>query len=519
LSTATIAAPGGPTAAAPPPAIECRGVSKRFGHVLANDAVDLVVRRGSIHGVIGENGAGKSTLMAILHGFHPADSGEILVDGQKVTIRDSADASRLGIEMVHQHFMLVEPFTALENVMLGAEGGALLAKGTAAARQSLARLAADYGLVVDPDARVMDLPVGARQRVEILKALYRGAEVLILDEPTGVLTPQEADDLFRVLRALRDEGKAVLLITHKLREVMAVTDRVSVMRGGRMVAHRDTAATSAEELGELMIGRRPAAASRPAPTRPGPEILAVEELRVRDGAGAERVRGVSLTLHAGEILGIAGVAGNGQTELLEALAGMRAPEAGTIRLRGEPIVQADAAQMRRLGVAHVPEDRLRHGLVTEFEACESAILGYHHDKAWRRLLGLFSGRAVQDHTAQLMATQDVRPALPRLRSSLFSGGNQQKLILAREMARAPDILLVGQPTRGVDIGGIEAIHQRLRGWRQAGKAVLMVSVELDEILALADRILVMFDGRIVGELPGGAADERRLGLLMAGAEG
>jgi len=503
-----------------PPAIECRGITKRFGHVLANDAVDLTVRRGSIHGIVGENGAGKSTLMAILHGFHPADSGEIRVDGRRAAIRDSADAARLGIEMVHQHFMLVEPFTVTENVMLGAEGGRLLSRGAARARASLERLAREYGLAVDPDARVQDLPVGARQRVEILKALHRGAEVLILDEPTGVLTPQEADDLFRVLRTLRDQGKAVLLITHKLREVMAVTDRVSVMRGGRMVAHRETRETSIEELSELMIGRRPAAAQRPAGSAPGAELLAVEGLRLRDAAGVERVRGVSFALHAGEILGIAGVAGNGQTELLEALSGMRAPSDGTIRLRGVPVLAADAAAMRRLGVAHVPEDRLRHGLVAEFEAQDSAILGYHKDPAWRRALDLLSRRAgaVEAHAGRLMTAHDVRPPLPRLRSSLFSGGNQQKLILAREMERAPEVLLVGQPTRGVDIGGIEAIHRRLRAWRDAGKAVLLVSVELDEILSLADRILVMFDGRIVGELPAGAADERRLGLLMAGAE-
>ena len=502
---------------AAPPAIECRGITKRFGHVLANDAVDLVVRRGSIHGVIGENGAGKSTLMAILHGFHPPDSGEILVDGRKAAIRDSADAARLGIEMVHQHFMLVEPFRVIENVMLGAEGGVLLGRGEAAARAALKRLGQEYGLVVDPDAIVADLPVGARQRVEILKALYRGAEVLILDEPTGVLTPQEADELFRVLRTLRDEGKAVLLITHKLREVMAVTDRVSVMRGGRMVAQLETAETSAAELGELMIGRRPAAAGRAPPGAPGRPLLSVEALRVRDGAGAERLRGVTFTLHAGEILGIAGVAGNGQTELLEALSGMRAPLSGTIRLRGAPVAGADAAAMRRLGVAHVPEDRQRHGLVPEFEAQETAILGHHGDPAWRNGIGLFSRGRVEAHAARLMQANDVRPALPRLRSALFSGGNQQKLILAREMDRAPDVLLVGQPTRGVDIGGIEAIHNRLRGWREAGRAVLLVSVELDEILALSDRILVMFDGRVVGELPGGTADERRLGLLMAGA--
>jgi simple sugar transport system ATP-binding protein len=497
--------------------VECRGITKRFGHVLANDAVDLVVHRGTIHGVIGENGAGKSTLMAVLHGFHPADSGEIRIDGRPVRIRDAAGAASLGIEMVHQHFMLVEPFTVLENVMLGAEGGALLGPGAAKARAALAALARDYGLAVDPDAVVADLPVGARQRVEILKALYRGAEILILDEPTGVLTPQEADDLFRVLRALRDQGKAILLITHKLREVMAVTDRVSVMRGGRMVAHRETAETTPEELGELMIGRRLAIATRPAPATSGPVLLEAQGLRVRDAAGVERVKGVSFALHGGEILGIAGVAGNGQTELLEALAGMRAPEAGTVRLRGEDLAGLDAAARRRRGLAHVPEDRLRHGLVAEFDAQDSAILGYHKDPAWRRALGLLSRRRVQAHAAKLMAGHDVRPPVPQLRSALFSGGNQQKLILAREIERAPEVLLVGQPTRGVDIGGIEAIHARLRAWREAGRAVLLVSVELDEILALADRILVMFDGRLVGELASGAAEESRLGLLMAGA--
>jgi simple sugar transport system ATP-binding protein len=485
--------------------------------VLANDAVDLTVHRGSIHGVIGENGAGKSTLMAILHGFYPMDAGSIEVDGRPATIRDSADAIALGIEMVHQHFMLVETFTVLENVMLGAEGGALLAPGRAAARESLARLAAEYGLSVDPDAVVADLGVGDKQRVEILKALHRGAEILILDEPTGVLTPQEADELFRVLRSLRDQGKAVLLITHKLREVMAVTDRVSVMRGGRMVAHRETAETSAEELSLLMIGRRPAGAERPLPATPGAELLRVSDLTIRDGAGVERLRGVSFTLHAGEILGIAGVAGNGQTELLEALAGMRTPSSGRIALRGAPLPAGDAAARRAAGIAHVPEDRLRHGLVADFAAEDTAILGYHEDPAWRRALGLMSRGKVGAHASRLMAGHDVRPPLPRLRSALFSGGNQQKLILGREMDRTPDVLLVGQPTRGVDIGGIEAIHRRLRGWREAGRGVLLVSVELDEILALADRILVMFDGRIMGELPAGAADERRLGMMMAGA--
>ncbi|MDJ0388317.1 ABC transporter ATP-binding protein [Roseomonas sp. E05] len=501
-----------------PPAIALRGIEKRFGAVHANRAVDLTVRRGTIHGIIGENGAGKSTLMAILHGFYQADAGSILVNGREVAIRDSRDAIRLGIEMVHQHFMLVERFTVLENVMLGAEGGPLLARGAAKARAELARLGEAFGLRVDPDARIENLPVGAQQRVEILKALYRGAELLILDEPTGVLTPQEADDLFRVLRALRAQGRTVLLITHKLREIMAITDRVSVMRAGRMVAHRETAATSVAELGELMIGRRLAApAPRPAP-KPGPVLLEARNLSVRDAAGVERVKGVDLALRGGEILGIAGVAGNGQGELLEALAGMRRPSAGEIRLGGQTVFPGrdfNPAALRRQRLGHVPEDRLRSGLLRNASAAETAILGYQDDPSWRRF-GLLAPAAVAAHAARLMRDYDVRPADPALRSALFSGGNQQKLILAREIDRDPQVLLVGQPTRGVDIGGIDAIHQRLLACRAAGKAVLLVSVELDEIMALADRILVMFDGRIMGELAAAEADEQRLGLLMAG---
>ncbi|PZR13136.1 MAG: heme ABC transporter ATP-binding protein [Azospirillum brasilense] len=511
-----------------PPAIELVAISKRFGTVQANRAVDLTIRRGEIHGIIGENGAGKSTLMSILNGFYTADSGRILVGGREVRIATSADAIALGIEMVHQHFMLVESFTVLENVMLGAEGGALLAKGRTRARAELGRLATEYGLSVDPDVLVGDLPVGAQQRVEILKALYRGAEVLILDEPTGVLTPQEADDLFRVLHALRAQGKTVLLITHKLREIMAITDRVSVMRAGEMVAHRVTAQTSAEELGELMIGRRLRRDHAKLPARPGPVLLEVEDLHLRDAAGVERLSGVSFTLRGGEILGVAGVAGNGQSELLEVLAGMRAPGSGRIRLRGEEIfpggkgsagagrAMPGPAEMRRRRVAHVPEDRLRTGLVRGFPAMDSAILGYEHDPAWRRA-GLMDPARIEAHAERLMREHDVRPVAPRLRSALFSGGNQQKLIMGREIERDPDLLLVGQPTRGVDIGGIDAIHTRLLAARAAGKAVLVVSVELDEIMRLSDRILVMCGGRVMGELPAEEADEARLGLMMAGA--
>ncbi len=496
------------------PAVELIGIHKRFGAVHANDGVDLRVEAGTIHGLIGENGAGKSTLMSILYGFYTADAGTILIDGRETPIPHSRAAIAAGIAMVHQHFMLVDTMTVLENVMLGVEGAALLAAPEARARDHIAELSRTYGLEVDPAARVGDLPVGAQQRVEILKALHRGARVLILDEPTGVLTPQEATDLFRVLAALRAQGRSVILVTHKLREIMAVTDRVSVMRGGRMVAHRATAETNAAELGGLMIGAAlPPAVPKPAVPR-GPVRIEVSGLTVRDAAGVAPVRDVSLAIRGGEVVGIAGVSGNGQSELLEALAGMR-PFAGTLRVDGTPVVRATPAAMRALGVAHVPEDRLRTALVPPFPARESAILG-HQDGAALQRGPLLNWGAVQRRTAGLMQRFDVRPPLPRLRTSLFSGGNQQKLVLARETAETPRVLLVGQPTRGVDIGGIETIHRRLLELRAAGCAVLLVSVELDEILRLADRVLVMSGGAIVGETTPGAADERQLGLMMAG---
>ena len=493
-----------------------RGIGKRFGAVQANDGVDLLVRRGEIHGIVGENGAGKSTLMAILRGFYQPDQGEVLVDGHQVAMPDSRAAIRLGIDMVHQHFMLVDPFTVLENVMLGAEGGPLLRRGAARARAALLELAELYGLRIDPDARIEHLPVGAQQRVEILKALYRGAQTLILDEPTGVLTPQEVDDLFRVLRALRDQGRTVLVITHKLHEVMAITDRVSVMRGGRMIAHRVTAATSPAELGELMIGRHLPPPMRPAAETPGPVRLSARDLRVRDDAGVLRVKGISLTVRGGEVVGIAGVAGNGQSELLEALAGMRLPEAGEIRVDGRSVPNGATAR-RAAGMAHVPEDRLRTGLLRRDSAAGTAVLGYQRDRAYRNRLGFLSPSRIRAHAARLMRDYDVRPPDPALRSGLFSGGNQQKLILAREIERAPGVLLIGQPTRGVDIGGIAAIHARILACRASGQAVLLVSVELDEILALSDRVLVMSDGIVTGELAAAEATVERLGPMMGAA--
>ncbi len=501
------------------PAIELIGIDKRFGAVHANRSIDLTVERGTIHGIVGENGAGKSTLMSIIYGFYQADRGEIRVGGRTVEIADPNAAIAAGIGMVHQHFMLVHNLTVVENVMLGAERSPLLGKGIATVRAELKRLEKDHGLEVDPDAIVEDLPVGLQQRVEILKSLYRGADILILDEPTGVLTPSEADHLFAVLKELRAEGKTIILITHKLREIMAITDSVSVMRRGEMVATRKTAETSVAELAERMVGRRVLLTVEKQPARPGDPRLSVEGLTVRDGRGVVMVDDVSLSVRAGEIVGIAGVAGNGQSELLEALAGIRRAKAGRLVLNGreiDPAREADPAEIRRIGCAHVPGDRHYMGLVLPFEENENAILGYQDDPRFRKgpLLDL---DAMRRDAREKIEAYDIRPADCRLKTANFSGGNQQKIVLAREMERDPDVLLIGQPTRGVDVGAIEFIHKRIVAMRDAGKAILLVSVELDEIRALSDRILVMFAGKVVGER-GPEASEAELGLLMAGVD-
>jgi len=499
-------------------AIELRGIDKWFGDVHANRNISLVVGAGSIHGIVGENGAGKSTLMGILYGYYQPDRGEILVRARPAVIESPQDALAAGIGMVHQHFMLVEPFTVLENVVLGVEGGFRLGAGMKRARAELARLGREYHLEVDPDARIEDLGVGHRQRVEILKALYRGADFLILDEPTAVLTPQEADHLFRILASLRDEGKTVLLITHKLREIREATDVVTVMRQGSVVATLPTASTTPDQLAELMVGRKVSLRVDKTPSRPGEPVLEVTDLVVEDGLGVERVKGVGFTVRRGEIVGVAGVAGNGQSELLEALAGIRPVKSGQIRLKAGILADPAARsprRLRRLGLAHVPEDRQRMGLVIPFVARESAILGYHDESTYNGPIRLHRS-AVASSFERQAAEYDIRPGNGVLPTSAFSGGNQQKIVLARELDRNPDLLLVGQPTRGVDIGAIEFIHRRLVALRDAGKALLLVSVELDEILGLADRILVMHDGRIVGDVARADANERTLGLMMAG---
>ena len=501
------------------PAIELKGISKAFGPVQANRDISIRVMPGTIHGIIGENGAGKSTLMSILYGFYKADRGEIFINGRKTDIPDSQAAIAAGIGMVFQHFKLVETFTVLENVILGAEDGRLLKPSLAKARRLLKELAAEYELNVDPDAVISDIGVGMQQRVEILKALYRQADILILDEPTGVLTPSEADQLFRILHRLKDEGKTIVLITHKLREIMEATDTVSVMRRGEMTATVRTAETSPEHLAELMVGRKVLLRVDKAPVRAGRTVLEVENLRVIDEEGVERIRGIDLKVRAGEIVGLAGVAGNGQSELLEVLGGMRAAT-GLVRLNGEALALSgpgsDGQARRAAGIAHVPEDRQREGLIMEFHAWENVGFGYHRDPAYRRGAVFMNNAALRADTEAKIAQYDIRPANCWLTARNFSGGNQQKIVVAREMERNPDLLLVGQPTRGVDIGAIEFIHKQIVALRDAGKAVLLVSVELEEILGLSDRIAVMFDGRIMGERLPGATDEKELGLLMAG---
>ncbi len=498
-----------------PPAIELIGIEKRFGEVRANHNVNLSVAPGSIHGIVGENGAGKSTLMSILYGFYEADAGEIRVRGKPVRIRSSREAIAAGIGMVHQHFMLVQTLSVLENVMLGAEGGPFLAKGAAMTRAVLAKLARDYGLAVDPDAIVGSLTVGLQQRVEILKALVRGAQVLILDEPTAVLTPAEADQLFDMLRTLEREGKTVIFITHKLREIMAITDRVSVMRRGEVVADFDTDKTSPAELADAMVGRKVLLRVEKRQAHAGDVRLEVRDLSVVDALGTRRLDRVSLQLRAGEIVGIAGVSGNGQSELLAALAGIVPPSEGRVLLEGEDVTGLTPAELRSRGLAHVPEDRHGMGLVLAFEENENSILGYHRDPKYS--VGPFLDLdAIRTDARENIKAYDIQPPDCRLKTAKFSGGNQQKIVLAREIERDPKVLLVGQPTRGVDIGAIEFIHKRLVSLRDQGKAILLVSVELDEIMSLADRIIVMCGGRITGERPAGATDQRDLGLLMAG---
>ena len=501
------------------PILELKNINKSFGHVQANKNINLIINQGTIHGIIGENGAGKSTLMSIVYGLYQADSGSISVTGKEIKLKSPRDSIESGIGMVHQHFMLVENFTVLENIILGFEGELVFGHKLKKAKEDLKNLCDTYKLNIDLDSVISDLSVGFRQRVEILKSLYRGAEIFILDEPTGVLTPQEVDELFKILRSLKEEGKTIVLITHKLNEIMDLTSEVSVMRQGEVVGHTKTSDTNKEKLAEMMVGRSVLLRLNKEDAKLGDVVFKVENLTVKDDLDVTRVKNVSFEIRSGEILGLAGVTGNGQTELLEALSGIRKVESGNIYLNDEKVSDKenllDPRKLKEKGLAHVPEDRQRMGLVTDFKAYENLIFGYHDQEPYSKS-SILRDSDIITYSKKVMEEYDVRPRSPQLITSNFSGGNQQKIILSRELNESPKILLVGQPTRGVDIGAIEFIHQRLIDMRDKGAAILLVSVELDEVLSLSDRILVMFDGNIVGERINKDVTDRELGLLMAG---
>jgi simple sugar transport system ATP-binding protein len=500
----------------PAPAVSLRGITRRFGPVVANDGVSLDLVPGEIHALVGENGAGKSTLMRVLYGLIQPDAGTIEVEGRPVRLHHPADAMRLGFGMVHQHFMLVDTLTVAENVVLGHEPRAPLgALDRAAAEREVAALAGRHRLPVDPRARVGGLAVGVQQRVEILKALYRGARVLILDEPTAVLAPHEVDDLFNVLRSLNAQGTTIVLITHKLAEVKALSNRVTVMRDGRVVGGGETASLSTEAIAELMVGRPMAGLKVRDGRPPGIALLEVRGLEAHDDRRLPALRGVTLAVAAGEILGIAGVEGNGQLELVECIAGLRTPVRGQIDLAGQRLHGRYTRKHLAASLAHIPSDRLHDGLIAEMTLAENLALGRHHEAALGK--GPFLDPwAMGAHAALLLGEYDVRPPSPGLLAGQLSGGNQQKLIAARELTRGAQVILAAHPTRGVDLGAAEAIHRRLVAERDAGRAVLLVSSDLAEILALSDRVAVMYEGRIAFEAQAAATDERTLGLYMTG---
>jgi simple sugar transport system ATP-binding protein len=496
-------------------AVELIDVTKTFGRLVANDHVSLTVRPGSIHALVGENGAGKTTLMKVLFGLYHPDSGTIRVRGESLRFRSPLDALRAGLGMVHQHFMLVPPLTVAENITLGREPRAGLALDRRRAEREVEGLSRRYGLRIDPRARIEDLSMGEQQRVEILKTLYRGARILILDEPTAVLTPQEVDELFAVLRSLRDQGDTVILITHKLREVMELSDRVTVLRGGRVAGECDTKDTTIGELAEKMVGRRVLLELEKAPARPAGAVLEVSGLCVRDDRGLDAVKGVSLAVRAGEVLGVAGVEGNGQAELIEALTGLRHAASGEVRLGGRDVMRATPLERLHAGLAHVPADRLARGILAEYDLADNLILGRQRDLPFAR--GAWLDRAaIRRNAVETLAAYDVRPPVPEALVRTLSGGNQQKLVVGRELSRRAELLVAAHPTRGVDLGAIEFIHRRLIAERDRGAGVLLVSSELSELLSLSDRLIVLYEGRVVLETRPRDTDERALGLYMSG---
>jgi ABC-type uncharacterized transport system ATPase subunit len=498
-----------------PPALELRGITKRFPGVLANDHVDFDLRRREVHALLGENGAGKSTLMNILYGLYHPDEGEIFIRGKRISLSSPKDAIEHGIGMVHQHFMLIPVMTVAENIVLATEpttGGVFLDYDAASKR--VTDMARTFKFAINPDARVENISVGQQQRVEILKALYRNADILILDEPTAVLTPQEAHELFEILNNLRTEGLSIIFITHKLNEVLEIADRITVLRRGKMIETVPREGATEKELARLMVGRDVLLRVDKAPASPAEPLLQVEDLHVLDDRALEAVRGVSFEVRAGEIVAVAGVDGNGQTELIDALAGLRHPLSGRIALGGEDVTGENARHVLDHGLGHIPEDRQRRGLVLDFTLAENLALHDFRKEPNSHFGWLFPNRLVR-WARRLLEQFDVRGGGPQTHAAALSGGNQQKVVLAREIGREPSVLIAAQPTRGLDVGAIEFVHRRLVEARDSGKGVLLVSLELDEVLSLADRILVIYEGRIVQEYPPDVTEEE-LGIAMTG---
>ena len=494
--------------------LELLGITKRFPGIVANDHVDFELGKGEVHALLGENGAGKSTLMNILYGLYHPDEGEIRLNGKRIRIDSPRDAIDHGIGMVHQHFMLIPVMTVAENIVLATEPTKGPFLDLASAEKRVQELSKQYGLTVRPEAKVASISVGMQQRAEILKALYRGAEILILDEPTAVLTPQEASELFAIIRSLQEDGKSIIFISHKLNEVLEIADRITVLRQGKKIDTVPREGATREGLARLMVGREVVLSVEKPPAEPGETLLEVEDLVVADERGLEAVRGVSFEVKAGEIVGIAGVDGNGQSELIDALTGLRNPSAGTITAVGENLTSGNAREHLDAGVGHIPEDRQVRGLVLDFTLAENLALHDYAKEPNSRWGWLYPGRLIE-RAARLLKEFDVRGGRPQTLAAALSGGNQQKVVIAREVSRDPRVLVAAQPTRGLDVGAIEFVHRRLVKERDEGRAILLVSFELEEILSLSDRILVVYEGRIVGEYEPGVSEEE-LGIAMTG---
>lgn len=495
--------------------IEMLNIRKEFGSFVANDNITLQLKKGEIHALLGENGAGKSTLMNVLFGLYRPEAGEIRVKGKTVKITDPNVANDLGIGMVHQHFMLVENFTVTENIILGKEPTQRGVIDIKKAAKEIGKLSENYGLKVDPNAKIADISVGMQQRVEILKTLYRGADILIFDEPTANLTPQEIIELTQIMQRLVVEGKSIILITHKLKEIMEICDRVTVIRKGKGVGTVDVSETNPSALASLMVGREVIFTTEKTPAKPGEETLKIDNLIVKDVRGVEKVTGLDLSVHKGEIVGIAGVDGNGQTELIEALTGLRKVASGKITLNGKDITNLRPRKITETGVGHIPQDRHKHGLVLDFTVAENAVLQTYYRPPFSRK-GILSDKKISEKAREIIEEFDVRTQGENQLARALSGGNQQKLIIGREVDRDPDLLIAAQPTRGLDVGAIEFIHKRLIEQRDSGKAVLLISFELDEVMNVSDRIAVIFNGKIVDIVDPKTTTEQELGLLMAG---